>query len=360
MQLQDVTIREGGQMPGRTYTVDGRVAAAQALDRLGLDFIQVGFAATGDPDAAAIAEATADCDADVVSIARAIPHDVEVSLDAGADVVEVFGPLSDLHLDYTVGKRREEMLTAMRAAVDRVHDGGATPFLTLVDAFRTPPEVVADAVADFDDCAFVSFADTVGSSTPRSVRKFLESVGESVDLSRTGVHLHDDLGCATANALVADDLGVGKADVSVASLGERAGNTALEELVVAAVLDGDKSFGLSLETLIPACRDVLDILGESVDPRKAVLGEAVHEHESGIHVAAMLAEPSSMEPYDPARFGGARELVFGPKTGRGGARRLLERADRAPTDERVDRLVVRLREEGPVGLQEAMMLASEV
>jgi isopropylmalate/homocitrate/citramalate synthase len=181
-----------------------------------------------------------------------------------------------------------------------------------------------------------------------------------VDLSDTGVHLHDDLGCATANALVAYELGVGRADVSVASLGERAGNTALEELVVAGVLDDDEPFGLRVEELVPACREALDALGESVDPRKAVLGDAVHEHESGIHVAAMLEEPASMEPYDPGRFGGSRTLVFGPKTGRGGARRLLARADRDATDDRVDRLLARLREDGPVELDEALALANEV
>lgn len=360
MRLQDVTIREGGQMPGRTYTVDARVAAARALDRLGLDYIQVGFPIAGDPDAAAITEAAADCDADVVAIARALERDVDAALDAEADVVEVFGPLSDLHLEHTVGLTREEMLSGMRDAVDRVHEGGATATLTLVDAFRTPPAVVADAVDAFDDVECVSFADTVGRATPRSVREFLDAVGESVDLQRTGVHLHDDVGCATANALVADELGVGRADVSVASLGERAGNTALEELVVASALDGEEAFGLSAEALIPACRDVLDILDESVAPRKAVLGDAVHEHESAIHVAAMLEAPSSMEPYDPARFGGARRLVFGSKTGRGGARRLLERADREVTDERVSTLLTRLADAGPMGLQEALALASDV
>jgi isopropylmalate/homocitrate/citramalate synthase len=360
MRLQDVTVREGGQMPGRTYDVDDRVAAASALDRLGLDAVQVGFAVTGDPDAQAIRRAAEQCDADVVSIARAVPRDVEAALSAGADVVEVFGPLSDLHLEHVVGKTREGMLTAMREAVDAVHDGGATATLTLVDAFRTPPEVVADAVRAFDDCAFVSVADTVGTATPRATRRFLERVGERVDLGRTGVHLHDDLGCATANALVAYELGVGRADVSVASLGERAGNTALEELVVAGRLDYDEPFGLSVGELIPACRDVLAVLDESVDPRKAVLGSAVHEHESGIHVAAMLEEPSAMEPYDPARFGGSRVLVFGPRTGRGGCRRLLHRADREATDERVDRLVARLASEGPMGLADALELASEV
>lgn len=360
MRLQDVTIREGGQMPGRSYSVEDRLAAARSLDRLGLDAVQVGFAAAGDPDATAIERAATDCDADVVSIARAVPRDVEAALDAGADVVEVFGPLSTLHLEHTVGKTRDEMLAAMREAVDRVHEGRATPTLTFVDAFRTPPDVVAAAVESFDDCEFVSVADTVGTATPRSLRQFLERVGASVDLSTVGVHLHDDLGCATANALVAYDLGVGRADVSVAALGERAGNTSLEELVVATALDDEEGFGLDHAELVPVCREVLDVLGESVDPRKAVLGNAVHEHESPIHVAAMLEAPSSMEPYDPAQFGGSRTLVFGANTGRGGARRLLERVERAPTDERVERLLTRLAAEGPMELDAALTLANRV
>jgi isopropylmalate/homocitrate/citramalate synthase len=254
------------------------------------------------------------------------------------------------------------MLTAMRTAVDAVHDGGGTPTLTFVDAFRTPPDVVAAAVERFDDARFVSLADTVGTATPRSVREFLDAVSETVDLSRTGVHLHDDLGCATANALVAADCGVGRADVSVASLGERAGNTALEELVVAAALDErtDVDRDLDVRRLVPVCRDVLDALDESVDPRKAVLGDAVHDHESPIHVAAMLAEPSAMEPYDPAQFGGTRTLVFGASTGRGGARRLLERAGRDPTEDRVERLLDRLADAGPVELDAALDLARAV
>ncbi|WP_372911904.1 LeuA family protein [Salinigranum sp.] len=360
MHLQDVTVREGGQMPGRSYGVEARTRAARALDRLGLEYVQVGFAAAGDPDATAVERAAANCDAAVVSIARAVPGDVDAALDAGADVVEVFGPLSTLHLEHTVGKTRTEMLTAMRAAVDAVHDGGAAPTLTFVDAFRTPPAVVAAAVERFGDARFVSLADTVGTATPRSTREFLDAVGETVDLSRTGVHLHDDLGCATANALVAADCGVGRADVSVASLGERAGNTALEELVVAAALDEGTDVGLDVRKLVPVCRDVLAALDESVDPRKAVLGDAVHEHESPIHVAAMLEEPSAMEPYDPARFGGTRTLVFGANTGRGGARRLLERAGRTPSDDRVERLLDRLADEGPVELDAALALARAV
>ncbi|MFC7177688.1 hypothetical protein ACFQL2_14890 [Halosegnis marinus] len=97
-----------------------------------------------------------------------------------------------------------------------------------------------------------------------------------------------------------------------------------------------------------------------MDPRKPVLGREVTTHESGIHTDAMLSEPSVFEPFDPAAFGGERHLVFGAGTGRGAARKLLERADREPTDERVAALLERLDEAGPVDLDAALSLASSV
>jgi isopropylmalate/homocitrate/citramalate synthase len=361
MILNDVTIREGGQMPGREYTAEAKVEAGLALDRLGVEFLQPGFAVTGEPDITAIGELAAECSADVVSIARAVEGDVEAAIQAGADVVEVFGPLSDRQLEHTVGESHEGMLANMAEALDRVRDGGAVGHLTLVDAFRTPTDRVVGAFERFDGVPVVTLADTVGAATPRGVEDYLDDLSAAgVDLGRAGVHCHDDMGVATANALVAAEAGVGKADVSVASLGERAGNTATEELVVAGVVGSGDAFGVDASELVPACLDVLEALGESVDGRKAVLGEEVTQHESGIHVAAMLSDPSVMEPFDPARFGGSRTLLFGPETGRGGARRLLERAGRDPDDDLVTRLVDALAERGPVELGEAVALAERV
>ncbi len=361
MRLSDVTIREGGQMPGRSYDAGTRIAAGRELDRLGLSSIQPGFAVASEADREAIATLAADCDADVVSIARAVTGDVEAALDAGADVIEVFGPLSALQLEHTVGTSRAEMLEAMADALDVAREGGATPQLTLVDAFRTDREHVVAAFERFADVPVVSLADTVGALTPAGVAEFLGALErEGVDLGRSGVHFHDDLGVATANALTAGRAGVGKVDVSVAGLGERAGNPPLEEVAVAGPVGGRVDVDVRSEELIPVCRAVLDALGESVDPRKAVLGPEVTEHESPIHTAAMLSEPSVMEPYDPTRFGGSRTLIFGQKTGRGAARRLLERAGREPTDDTIEALLAALQSEDPVELDGAVDIARDV
>ncbi|MFC6835238.1 LeuA family protein [Halomarina ordinaria] len=357
MYLCDVTLREGDQMPGRNYTEAQKVAAGRALDRLGVDAIQPGFPVTGEKDVRVTRTLADECEADVVALARAVSGDVDAALDAEADVVEVFGALSSLQLEHALGTDRETMFERFDAAIERVRDGGATPHLTLVDAFRTEREHLVAAFERYPDLPMVTLADTVGVRTPASLRHDLTALGEGVDLARVGVHLHDDLGCATANALVAHEVGVGKADVSVASLGERAGNPAVEEVVIAGVLEYGESFGVTAADLVPACRTVLAALEESVPPRKAILGSEVMEHESGIHTAAMLREPRTFEPFDPGAFGAERRLVFGAGTGRSGARQLLERAGADADEETVAAYLDRLAAEGPLDTEEAVDLA---
>jgi len=361
--LRDVTIREGAQMPGREYGVDARVTAGRALDRLGLDAIQAGFPAVGETDRATIRRLAGELDANVVGIARARTADVDTALDAEADVVEVFVPISDRHLEHVLGKTREEMLTMTGEALDRARDGGAAVHLTLVDGFRTDPAHLAATFEAFPSVPTITVADTVGARTPERVRELVTGLrNRGVHGDRLGVHFHDDLGVATANTLTAVDAGATTADVSVASLGERAGNAALERVVVADAVDGADdatSFDLDRSALVPACRAALDALDESVDPRTPVLGEAVTTHEAGIHTAAMLRDPGTFEPYDPADFGGERRLVFGPGSGRGSARALLECAGVDPTDERVTRLLDLLAERGPMDEAAATALVDD-
>lgn len=361
MRLVDVTLRECEQMPGRTYTVEQKVEAGRALDRLGVPVIQAGFPVTGERDTETVRTLAHELDADVSGLARAIPSDIDAALAADADTISIFAPISDGQLEHVMHKTREEVLGLLDAAIDHARDHGAPVRVGLMDGFRTSPEHVIDAFERYPDIPTIGLADTVGMRTPAYVESFLTELDDAgVDLGRVGVHFHEDIGVATANTLVAADRGVGSADVSVAALGERAGNTPLEEVVVASVLGRNDDLGLNTTRLIPACRAVLDALDEPISPRKPILGDEVVTHESGIHTAAMLDEPSVFEPFDPADFGGKRELVFGEETGRGAARRLLERVGREPTDARVARLVDRFHADGPMGIDAALRLAETV
>lgn len=364
VSLRDVTIREGAQMPDRDYGVDARVGAARALDRLGLDAIQAGFPVVGETDREAIRRLVGDGDveADVVGIARATPGDVEAALDAEADVVEVFVPTSERQLEHVLGTSRAEAMEMAGEALDRAREGGAGVHLTLVDGFRTDPAHLADAFDAFPSVPTITVADTVGARTPDRVRDIVTDLRDrGVDADRLGVHFHDDVGVAVGNTLAAVDAGATTADVSVASLGERAGNAALERVIVADEVDGtgDCAAAVDPSELVPACEAVLDALGESVDSRTPVLGDDVTTHESGIHTAAMLRDPGTFEPFDPATFGGDRRLVFGAGSGRGSARALLERAGAEPTDDRIERLLDLLAERGPMDADAAAALVGE-
>lgn len=362
LRLRDVTLREAPQLPDRDYPVDGLVAAGRAVADLGVPVLQAGFPAAGEADATVVERLATDdaVDATVSALARAHQDDVAAALDAGAGHVEVFVPVSDTHLEHAFGGTRPEAFDAAEDALVRAREGGAAAGLTLMDAFRAEPGDLAAAFGRFREVSTVTLADSVGARTPPFVAGFLRTLAEvGVDLSRAGVHFHDDLGCATANALVAARTGVATVDVSVAGFGERAGNPALEEVVVGVRQDGGEP-GVDDGRLVPACRAALDALDEPVDDGKAVLGESVTTHESGIHTAAMLDDPSSFEPFDPTAFGGERRLLFGDATGRGAARRLLTDAGRQPTDELVSALLAALSREGPVGEARARELAASV
>jgi len=361
VSIRDVTIREGAQMPGRAYGVETRVTAGRALDRLGLDAVQAGFPAVGETDREAVRRLAGDdgIDADIVGIARARAADVDAALDAEADVIEVFVPTSDQHLEHVLGTSRGEMLSMTGEALYRARDGGADVHLTLVDGFRTEPDHLAAIFEAFPSVPTITVADTVGARTPDHVRNIVAELRErGVDGDRLGVHFHDDLGVAVANTLAAVDAGATTADVSVASLGERAGNAALERVMVADGVDGagDCAAAVDRAELVPVCEAVLDALGESIDPRTPVLGADVTTHESGIHTAAMLRDPGTFEAFDPATFGGKRRLVFGPGSGRGSARALLERAGVEPTDDRIARLLDLLADGGPMDVDDALAL----
>jgi isopropylmalate/homocitrate/citramalate synthase len=357
MHLTDVTLREGDQMPGREFTADEKIECAHALDDLGVPYIQPGFPVTGEKDRQVISDLAGATDADIVALARALEGDIDIALDADADVIETFVSASDRHLEHLLGTSREEMVSMLGDAVDYIHDHGVRAHVTLADAFRTDRDDLVELIETVPDVEFVSLADSVGARTPATVQGYLADLDEHVDLDRLGVHFHDDLGCATANVLAAYHAGVGKADVSVAGLGERAGNSALEEVAAACTVDHDDDLGLDSDSLAPACRGVLETLDEEYGERKAVLGAAIAEHESGIHTAAILSDPATLEPFDPGLFGGERRLVFGEPTGKSSGRQLLQRVGVEPNENTVTAFLERLAAEGPLDLDEALALA---
>lgn len=355
MELCDLTLREALRSPGREYTVDQRVEAGRALDSLGVPLVGAGTPEAGSAEGGAVRRLSSELTADVVTPCRPTTDHVEAALEAGADAVEVSVPVSNARLDAVLGCSRDEAFDRAADALLRAREGGVDVNLALVDAFRAEVPAVAGAFGRFD-CPIV-LVDSVGARTPPFVAGFLRTLADaSADLSGAGVRFRDDLGCATANALVATQVGIGRVDAAVAGLGRRAGLAATEEVIVAAETGGSEA-DVDTEQVVPACRDVIRVLCESVDERKAVLGEAATRH--AVDEAYALEAPEAFEAFDPERFGGRRRLMFGAGTGRDAAETLLKRAGTAVTEERAGALLERLAEEGPVDLETALELAAE-
>jgi isopropylmalate/homocitrate/citramalate synthase len=357
MRLTDVTVRESAQMPGRSYTAEQRIRAGQAIDRLGVDRIQPGFPVAGEVEREVIRELSTTVDAETVAIARALEHDIEAALTSNADVIEVFAPVSELHLEYDLGTSREEVLEMIDDAVALGLDGGAEVQLMILDGFRTSHEHLQTIFERFSDLRMIGLADTVGRRSPKTVRSTLNCLSSYIDLEQVGVHFHNDLGVGPANVLAAYECGVGNADLSIAALGERVGNPALEEVVTVGDLEYDDTFGVDSQFLVPVAEEVLDALGEEISARKPILGREATTHEAGLHTASMLTEPSTFEPFNPSKFGGERTLIFGEGTGRGGARKLFKQIDIKPTEETIDRFLELLDEHGPIDQKAAQNLA---
>jgi isopropylmalate/homocitrate/citramalate synthase len=357
VKILDLTLREGEQRPGVQYSVEEKVAAARELDSLGVDYVQLGFPVADDRTARVCERVS--LDAKTTGIARAIPGDVDAAVEAGVDAINLFAPTSDRQLAHVLGSDREEMVDAAVDAADRARERGVEVHFDAMDGFRTDPSHLT-ALFEQVDAELYTIADTVGSSTPTGVIDHLDAI--DVPVSRLGVHFHDDLGVATANTLAAARRGAARADVSIAGIGERAGNASLEELV-AAVGVGDEPVTVDVDDaeLFSVAHAVLDALDEDVGPTKPLLGEEAFAHESGLHTAAMLSDPGTFEGFDPAQFGGRRRLLFGSATGKAAARRLLDRAGRDATGGRVRRLLEELdAADGELSLDAAVTLASEI
>lgn len=360
VQITDVTLREGEQTSGVVYSSSDKIEAGLALDRLGVDYIQAGFPAVGDDQQFVVRELSNQADATVTGLGRALIRDVDEIVEADADMAHIFAPLSDMQLKYLVNKSRDEILQNWREAVDHAKDHGLGTRIALIDAYRTEPEHVSMLFEKFSDVELIGLSDSVGAKTPNFVRKHLSRLDAlGCDFKNMSVHFHDDLGLATANALAATEFDIANVDVSVGGVGERAGNTSLEEFVISLALSGEELEIESSET-IPICHKVLETLGEDVADRKSILGKEVFKHESGIHTAAMMDEPKVFEPFDPSKFGGHRELIFGKDSGKKAAKKLLEAEDAEVSEENIERLLELLEMNGPLDHSKALEVAREL
>jgi 2-isopropylmalate synthase len=336
----DTTLRDGEQSPGCSMTTQEKLTMAHALEDLGVDIIEAGFAMASEGDFAAIATITqAVRKPRICSLARAKKEDIEMAARAlqfaERSRIHVFLASSDLHLEYKLKMSRQQALDqaaeSVRLARTFVEDVEFSP----EDATRSDRDFLIEIVriAIEAGATTINMPDTVGYSTPEEYGQMFREVREripAVDAQNIVLssHCHDDLGLAAANSLAAITAGARQVECTINGIGERAGNASLEEIAAALHVRGELygvATNIKLDQLYPTSEVLGQIITFKPSPNKAIVGANAFAHESGIHQHGMLANPLCYEIMTPSLVGVSKtNLVLGKHSGRAALRHRLE------------------------------------
>ena len=338
VRIFDTTLRDGEQSAGAGLTTSEKLEIAKQLDRLGVDVIEAGFAASSPGDFEAVQMISHEVRRPVIaSLARCNFDDIDAAWNAikGAERprIHTFISSSDVQIMHQLRKNPEEVLDLAVASVERASGYCEDVEFSPMDASRTDPEYLLRLLeaAIAAGATTVNIPDTVGYSIPSEFGQRIADIIErvpNIDKAIVSVHCHNDLGLAAANSLAAVQAGARQIEGCINGLGERAGNASLEEVIMAIATRGEY-FGVAtnIDTrqIYRTSRMVSDITGFPVQANKAVVGANAFRHASGIHQDGVLKERSTFEVMDPQSVGWpSNELVLGKLSGRAGLRARLD------------------------------------
>jgi 2-isopropylmalate synthase len=339
IRFLDTTLRDGEQSPGCSMNTEEKLRVAPALESLGVDVIEAGFAAASEGDFQAIQAISHEVRGPVISsLARARREDIESAAralkNARRSRVHIVLASSDIHLEYKLKITRSQALEQADFAVRLGTSLTDEVEFSAEDATRSDPEflcqMVATAIAA--GAAIINLPDTTGYAVPHEYAGLFSMLRMRLpEVSRVtlSAHCHNDLGLAVANTLAAVASGAQQVECTINGIGERAGNAALEEVAAAMLVRRDQypyANSLVLDRLFPTSELLSEIIEFGPAPNKAVVGRNAFAHEAGIHQHGVMANPLTYEIMNPTTFGVPhRRMVLGKHSGRSAlAHRLKE------------------------------------
>lgn len=337
--VYDTTLRDGEQAPGFSMNAGEKKRIAELLCIMGVDVIEAGFPVVSKAEADAVAEVASVCGSCICSaLSRALDSDIEAAIKALENAhrprIHLFVPASDVQIMHQVKTNRKTVLKQAIMAVRKSLCYFDDIQISAMDAGRADRQFLRDifSAAIAEGVNTVNISDTVGYLLPPETADLVKYLKESVKGSEStcfSIHCHNDLGMATANTLAAVSSGADQVECTVNGIGERAGNAALEEIVIALALRGEAmgaATGVSTHKLLDVSRLVQDITGICVQPNKAVVGSNACAHEAGIHQDGLLKHEDTYQIVKPEMVGlDEIELVLGKHSGQDALKKYLEK-----------------------------------
>lgn len=315
--IDDTTLRDGEQTAGVVFANSEKVRIAQLLAEVGVPQIEVGIPAMGGDELDAIKEIIAlDLPTTILAWNRAVISDLEASVSTGVQAVAISISASDIHIEHKLQRDRAWVLDSIKRSVDYAKSHNLYVSLNAEDASRADPEFLLEFARTGKEHGAdrLRFCDTLGILDPFQtydrVKAIIDETGLDVEM-----HTHNDFGLGTANALAGVRAGARYVNATVNGLGERAGNAALEEVVMALKCLSGLDLGIDTSRLRELSEYVARAAGRPLPVSKAIVGDNVFAHESGIHADGVIKDPRNYEAFAPEMVGMTRQLIIGKHSG---------------------------------------------
>jgi len=317
IMLDDTTLRDGEQTAGVVFANQEKIRIAKLLDEIGVHQIEVGIPAMGGDERDTIEQiAHLGLNASVLAWNRANIADIKTSVECGVDAVAISLATSDIHIKTKLMKDRAWVLDSMRKAVAFAKERGVYVSVNAEDASRTEMAFLIEyaQAAKAEGADRIRFCDTIGLMEPFRCYEAIKTLAESTGLE-IEMHTHNDFGMAVANAMAGIRAGANWVNVTVAGLGERAGNAALEEVVMALKYIEGVEIDVDTTRFREIGEYVMAAAGRRIPAWKSVIGTNMFAHESGIHADGVIKNPKTYEVFAPGEVGLERQIVIGKHSG---------------------------------------------
>lgn len=343
--IVDTTLRDGEQTAGVVFANEEKIAIASMLSDLGVDQLEVGIPTMGGDEKEAIKQIVKRVkNSSIMAWNRAVIKDVEESIDCGVDAVAISISVSDIHIKNKLKKSREWVLENMVKTVEFAKKNGLYVSVNGEDASRADRDFLVEFIKTAREAGADRFryCDTVGIMEPFKIYEDIKYLYDKTNFD-IEMHTHNDFGMATANAIAGIRAGANHVGVTVNGLGERAGNAALEEVIMALMIVCKYEGNIKTKMFREISEYVSQASGRFLPSWKAIVGDNMFKHELGIHADGAIKNPKNYEAFDPSIVGLERQIVIGKHSGKAAIINKFKEYDIELTSEDADKILEMVR-----------------